>query len=153
MKVICLMLAAATLNPGGVWGEEASKPDLGSPKSAVLAFKAAVLRRDWVTAEKCLATDVRKILTDAIADRTFFDQYVVNGFTAKTLGFLPANLVTQEGLAQLERLARPAELGGPPGPLPRRYVVTIAQGGGACPWIARCVLVNEGDGWKLSTEP
>ncbi len=153
MKAVCLVLAMTAVSPAAVAGEKIKRADPSSAKSVVLAFRDAVLRRDWAAAERCLASELRSMLKDAIADRSFFEQYVAAGFSTKTLGLLPVNLVTDEAMAELERLDKHGALDGPPGSLPHRIVVTLGHGGGACPWIAQCALLRENGGWKLSTHP
>ena len=137
---------------GCLAAEKKTEPDYSTPRSAVTSFRDAVLRRDWRTAEACLASDLREVLKDAMSDRTFFDQYVTKGFSTKTLPLLPANLVTSEGLARLSRLEHRGPPAGPPGPLPHRFTAEVAGGGGSCPWIAQCTFVMEKDGWKLTVD-
>lgn len=132
---------------------ESNKLDLGTPRLAVLCFNDAVSRRDWRCAEQCLASELRVLLKDAIADRTFFDQYVVYGFATKTLELLPANRVTQKGMAELARLESRDPPDAPPGGLPERFTHSVGSGGGECPWIAFCTFVKEKDGWKLTVDP
>lgn len=124
-----------------------------TPKSVVLAFRDAVSRRDWQTAEMCLASELREMLRDSLRDRTFFDQYVTDGFRVKTLALLPAHLATEEGLADLERFEQVPGIHSPGPPSSARYSAIIAQGGGACPWVAFCWLVKEKEGWKLTLDP
>lgn len=135
---------------GCLAAEKTTRPDLSTPKSVVISFRDAALRRDWRAAEECLAAELREVLKDAISDRTFFDQYVTDGFGTKTLELLPANRVTDKGLAELSRLDHPGPPHGPPGPLANRFPTEVASGGGSCPWMAECTFVKEKDGWKLT---
>ena len=98
------MVILVVVTTGCLAAEKKTEPDYSTPRSVVTSFRDAVLRRDWRTAEACLASDLREVLKDAMSDRTFFDQYVTKGFSTKTLPLLPANLATNEALTQLSRL-------------------------------------------------
>ena len=152
MNNIARMVVLIVVTTGSLAAEKKTGPDCSTPKSAVTSFRDAVSGRDWRIAEECLASDLREVLKDAISDRTFFDQYVTDGFSTKTLPLLPANLATNEGLAQLSRFERPGPPDGPPGLLPHRLTAEVASGGGSCPWMAQCTLVKEKDGWKLTVD-
>ena len=132
MNNIARMVVLIVVTTGSLAAEKKTGPDCSTPKSAVTSFRDAVSGRDWRIAEECLASDLREVLKDAISDRTFFDQYVTGGFSTKTLPLLPANLVTNEGLAQLSRLDHAGPPDGPPGPLPHRVTAEVASGGGSC---------------------
>jgi hypothetical protein len=94
------ILMVFVVTSGCLAAEKATGPDLSTPKSGVISFRDAVLRRDWRTAEACLASGLREVLKDAVSDGTFFDQYVTDGSGTKTLELLPANRVTDKGLAE-----------------------------------------------------
>ena len=104
--------------------------------------------QDWITAEKCLARELRDTLRDAVADRSFFDQYLVAGFATKTLELIPVRHVTEEDIAAFLSDDAPRQ----PGPKPDRFTAQVGHGGGAAPWIATCTFVHEKYGWKLTTE-
>ena len=92
--ILAIVVSATLLSEGG---EDANKVALTTPKAVYLSYSNAVSRRDWKAAEGCLASETREKLKDAIADRTFFDQYVCGGFKSKTLGYIPVCPLTEQG--------------------------------------------------------
>jgi hypothetical protein len=132
-------------------------PHLSTPADAIRFYKTAVVARDWKMAQECLSTELREMLKDSIANREFFDQYVVTGFATKTLELIPARFATEKDIADVWF---PGKLGNPPvapsriGTLPNRFTAQVGHGGGAggTPWMAMCTFVREAHGWKVSTD-
>ena len=143
MRTACRTLLMVLVTSVYLAGEETKEPDLSTPRSAILSFKDAISKRDWQTAERCLASDLREMLRNAMVDRTFFDQYVVKGFGTKTQQLIPAAMVTDKAIADLSRLENP-------GQLPDRFTTVVGTGGSVMPWIAECTFVREKDAWKLT---
>ena len=154
MKTILVMSLMGILAPVSA-ADESGKLDLSTPRAVLLSFKDSVARRDWKAAERCLATDLRDMLKDAIADRTFFDQYVIVGFKTKTMELIPISHTTEEDMARLPHSERagPPPPGAPSGRLPERFSVEVGHGGGDCPWIAICAFVREKEGYKVTVNP
>jgi hypothetical protein len=122
--------------------------NLNTPEATLRSYQAAVKAQDWITAEACLARELRDMLKDAIADRSFFDQYLVAGFATKTLEVIPVRHVTEEDIAALSSNDVPRH----PGPRSKRFTAQVGHGGGATPWIATCTFIHEKYGWTLTAK-
>ena len=121
-------------------------PNLSTPTVAIQFYKTAVAARDWKMAQECLSSDLHKTLKDAIADRSFFDQYLDDDFDNKTLELIPVRNTTSEDIDELRRdnRLRPPEA--------KRFTAQVGHGGEDVPWVTECTFVREKHGWKLTTD-
>jgi hypothetical protein len=141
----CTIALLLTFVPGCAL-TQAAKEEFATPRAVLLAYRTAVQDRDWAAAEHCLATNLRHVLKDNLADRTFFDQHLTPGFKAKTLELVHVRNVNEKMMTSsldLHSKAKPvgfafeAQVGGNMGPSPM-------------PFMAMQHFVREENGWKLA---
>ncbi|MFA6356595.1 MAG: hypothetical protein WCY23_05745 [Candidatus Omnitrophota bacterium] len=137
-KIIAATLAVLSLYVVSLFAGEVL--DLSSPTASLLSYKKAIKGKNWNLAEKCYSEEFRKAFKVPIQDRRLFDYYTTLGFSCKTAGILPIEIVSSD-----MKIPMPQDT--------NKFTYGLSPNGSSevsgSSYIYEVTFRKESDGWKI----